>query len=387
MRLERQRELLDRLAAAEGEGPWFYAPASMRNPASAYTDAQRFERERQILFRERPQFVGLTADCAQPGAWLTADLGGIPIVVLRQADGSLRAMVNACRHRGARLLEGSGAGGLRRIVCPYHGWTFETDGRLAHRPAVGCGFDDIAGDCDLHARAVAEKYGMIFVHPGAATPFEVDSVLCGAERELADFGLESYVHIETRSNSWKMNWKLVLDTFTESYHIRFLHRNSIAPLFLNDVLFDPFGPHPRTIGLRKTIIEELRSKPRDQWQLLPFATTQYILVPNGLVTYQLDHIEVWRVTPIDVDTVQVATGIYAAEAPRDDKARRYWTRNLDILLQVTETEDFPQMELIQKNLASGALPELIYGRLEPALIHMHASINAALAAGSGPAMA
>ena len=65
-------------------------------------------------------------------------------------------------------------------------------------------------------------------------------------------------------------------------------------------------------------------------------------------------------------------------SPQSEKALRYWIRNLDAVLRVTETEDFPSMEQIQKNMASGALPELIYGRIEPALVHLHQSINAAL---------
>lgn len=378
MRHSKQLELLDRLVGVDTSAPWSYAPASMRNAASAYVDPERFRKEMRVLFRERPQFVGLTGECAKPGAYMTATLGGVPIAVVRQPDGTLRAFVNACRHRGATLLEGSGDGGMRRVVCPYHGWTYDTDGRLVGRPAAGTGFDDLTTRCDLHARAVSEKHGMIFVHPDGAEPFDVDDALCGAEDELADYGLADYVHIETRVNTWRMNWKLVLDTFTESYHIRFLHKESIAPYFMTDVLFDPFGPHPRTIGLRKTVVDQLATKPRDEWKLLPYSTTQYILVPNGLVTYQLDHIEVWRVTPVDAGTTRVATSVFAPEAPKDGKALRHWTKNLDLLLKVTESEDFPLMEGIQRNLESGALPELVYGRIEPALAHMHASINRAL---------
>jgi phenylpropionate dioxygenase-like ring-hydroxylating dioxygenase large terminal subunit len=380
MRRERQIELLDRLVGIDTSQPWTYAPASLRNPASAYTCPQRFADEMRVLFRERPQFVGLSGECPAPGAWITATPGNVPVVVVRQADGSLRAMVNACRHRGATLLEGSGKGGMRRIVCPYHGWTYDTDGRLLQRPAAAHGFDDLGVSCDLHQRAVAEKHGMIFVHPASATPFDIDDVLCGVQHELADYGLAGYVHIETRTNQWKMNWKMVLDTFTEAYHIRFLHRNTIAPYFLCDLLFDPFGPHQRTVGLRKSVVAQLTEKPREEWELLPYSTTQYFLVPNALLVYQLDHIEVWRLTPVDAGTVRVATSLFAPEPPRDDKALAHWTRNLDLLLQVTETEDFPQMERIQKNLESGALPELVYGRIEPSLVHLHQSINALLAA-------
>lgn len=383
MRPERQIELLERLVGVDPNQPWSYAPASMRNPASAYTDPRRFAEETRVLFRGRPQFVGLSGECRAPGAFLTATLGGVPIAVIRQIDGSLRAVVNACRHRGATVLEGSGAGGLRRLVCPYHGWTYDTDGRLLHRPATGHGFDDLTVNCDLHGRAVAEKHGLIFVHPTSAAPFDVDAQLHGAETELSGYGLAGYAHIETRSNTWKMNWKLALDTFTEAYHIRFLHRNTIAPHFLPDVIFDAHGPNPRVIGLRKDVVDQLKDKPRDEWRLLPYSTTQYFLVPNGLLVYQLDHVEVWRLTPIDVGTVRVATSLFAPEAPREDKARRYWTRNLDLLLKVTETEDFPLMERIQANLESGALPEVVYGRIEPALAHMHASINAQLEAAHG----
>ncbi|HUN51858.1 MAG TPA: aromatic ring-hydroxylating dioxygenase subunit alpha [Candidatus Sulfotelmatobacter sp.] len=380
MRVARQIELLDRLVGVDVSQPWNYAPASMRNPAAAYTDPERFARERRILFRERPQFVGLSGECARPGAFITADLGGIPIAVLRQEDGSLRAMVNACRHRGATLLEGRGTGGLRRIVCPYHGWTYGSDGTLLQRPGSAQGFDDVAAGCNLHQRAVAEKYGLIFVHPTSETPFEVDAVLCGAEQELADYGIADYVHVETRASAWNMNWKLFLDTFTESYHIRFLHKNTIAPYFLCDLIFDAYGPHPRSIGLRKEVVDQFKEKPRAEWRLLPYSTAQYFLVPNGLLVYQLDHIEVWRVTPVDVGRSELSTSIFAPTAPADEKARHYWSKNLDILLDVTGREDFPLMERIQKNLASGALPELVYGRIEPSLVHLHAAINAAIGA-------
>jgi phenylpropionate dioxygenase-like ring-hydroxylating dioxygenase large terminal subunit len=273
------------------------------------------------------------------------------------------------------LLGGNGKGGMRRIVCPYHGWTYDNDGRLLNRPGSAGGFDDVAASCDLHRRAVAEKYGMIFVHPTSEAPFEVDTVLCGAEDELADYGLADYVHVETRVNSWKMNWKLFLDTFTEAYHIRWLHRTSIAPYFMCDLIFDAYGPHPRTIGLRKDVVEQLKTKPREEWRLLPFSTTQYFLVPNGLLVYQLDHIEVWKVTPHDAGSCTVSTSLFAPEPPTDDKTRAHWKRNLDILLDVTGREDFPLQERVQANLASGALPEVVYGRIEPALIHLHAAIN------------
>lgn len=385
MRQSRQAELLDRLVGVDTRRPWLRAPASRRNPASAYTDAARFEQETARLFRGRPQFVGLAADCPEPGDYLAVELCGVPIVLVRQDDGALRAFVNACRHRGATVMTGrgrltAGAGALARgqLVCPYHGWTYDSAGTLCARPGAWDGFDDLTGSLHLHPRAVAERHGLIFVHPDSAAPFSVDAVLAGAEQELADYGFERYVRVDTRTREWRMNWKLALDTFTEAYHIRFLHRSTIAPHFLCDMIFDAFGPHPRAIGLRRDVTDQLTRLPRGEWQLLPYATAQYFLVPNGLLVFQRDHVEAWRIEPLAVDAVRLTTTLYAPAAPAEARSAAYWQKNLDLLLDVTGAEDFPLMEQIQRNLASGALPEVVYGRLEPALVHLHQSIDALL---------
>src|SRR4051812_3522365 len=108
MRHERQIELLRRLKDLDPHQPWPLAPATMRNAASVYTDPLRFEEERRTLFRRRPQMLALSSECAAPGAFITAVLGGVPVVVVRQADGSLKGFVNACRHRGAPVASGQG---------------------------------------------------------------------------------------------------------------------------------------------------------------------------------------------------------------------------------------------------------------------------------------
>ena len=102
-------------------------------------------------------------------------------------------------------------------------------------------------------------------------------------------------------------------------------------------------------------------------------------MPNGIVVHQIDHVETWRIEPIDVRTSHLTTTIYAPTEPTSERARGYFVKNLDLLLQVTGTEDFPLMEKIQANLDAGALPELVYGRIEPPLIHYHQAVAAAIA--------
>lgn len=379
MRKERQLELLDRVAAAGPRLQGLHVEKSMVHDAAAYTDPVRFAHEQKSLFGTGVLFMGLSCEVPEPGDYVTGRFGGVSIVVVRQADSSLRAMVNACRHRGAPVVDPDSAGNCGSAMsCPYHAWTYELDGELRARPMSAGAFDDVTMDCNLHQRAVAEKHGLVLIRPDSTEPIDVDAYLSGAEDDLGSFGLADYVHLESRTNEWNMNWKLILDTFTESYHIRTLHRDSLAPTFNSDtVIFEPFGRHALSVGLRKDVTDEL-AKPRDEWSLIPYGTIQYFLVPNALVVHQLDHLEVWRVEPLTVDTCRTVTSIYSPTEPATDKARNYFLKNLELLLAVTGAEDFPLMESIQKSLASGAIPEIVYGRNEPPLIHLHQSINGLL---------
>ncbi|HEY1710153.1 MAG TPA: SRPBCC family protein [Rhizomicrobium sp.] len=378
---ERQIELLSRLRDRDPLTPWPLAPHSVKRRAAAYVDPTRFDAERKILFRGHPQLVALSSECREPGVHLTVDLGGVPAAIVRQRDGSLKGFVNACRHRGAPVVPAEGPP-RPRFSCPYHGWVYELDGSLHSRPYAEDAFGDVPkADCSLAPIFVAEGYGLIFAQAERGAGLTADSALAGAQSELAHFGLQDFVLVETRETEWDFNWKLFLDTFTESYHIRTLHRDSIAATYLPEVsICDAFGPHPRMIGLLKTVFEEVR-KPEAEWQFLPHTTTQYIFMPSGLITYQRDHVELWRIMPLSVDRTRVRATLYAPREPESDKARSYWKKNMDMLIGVTGSEDFPLVAQIHSILKSGALPELIYGRNEPALIHLHRSIDAALADG------
>jgi phenylpropionate dioxygenase-like ring-hydroxylating dioxygenase large terminal subunit len=385
MRHAREVELLERVARSGERQIGLFGTTSHLQPASAYVDPVRFSEEIEVLFKAGPVVMGLSSECAEPGAYLTARFGGIPVAVIRQPDGTLRAMVNVCRHRGAPLLassEPNGSGnGLRRINCGWHAWSYETDGTLHSRPFSDGAFDDLSINCDLHQLAVTEKYGLIFVRPNSTEVIDVDIYLNGAQDDLEGFKLDGCVHVETRTNIWKANWKLILDTFTESYHIRTLHRESIAPYFTSGcTIFEPFGPHLVNIGFRKSLLEELRKPAADQ-NLKKHGTIQYFLLPSTMLCYQVDHIELWRIEPLDVGTTKVTTSIFAEMGPLTEKQTRYLVKNLDILLDVTGKEDFPLCEQVHANLASGALPNVVYGRIEPALVHFHQSVDAALLAG------
>src|SRR6185436_13795816 len=111
---------------------------------------------------------------------------------------------------------------------------------------------------------------------------------------------------------WPFNWKLVIDTFTEPYHIPELHRRSIAPDYdFRNSIWDAFGLGQRTINFRTTIDAELREKPENERTLLPHTTIEYFLLPNVVLTHQIDHVELWRATPLAVDRTLVSTSLFA----------------------------------------------------------------------------
>ena len=368
MRHERQVELLSRLAGVDAPRQGPLGPASIHNPASAYTSAERFAEEVRLLFRQRPVLAALSCDLREPGSFATLTAGDVPLAVVRQPDGAVRGFVNICRHRGATLLLAPRGGGLRTIRCPYHAWTYGLDGALRAFPGAEAGFDDV--DKATHGLIevpVAEEHGLVFAIANPTAPlFTVADALHGAETELADFDIGAYEHVETRDHEWAVNWKLTIDTFTEPYHIPWLHKDSIAPLYLFDRwIHDADGPHQRFIGCRKSILDELAKPDEADWELLPHATLQYLLIPDAVLVHQMDHLEPWRLTPLAPDRTLVRTSVYSP--PNATKPPEYFVKSLDMLLGVTNTEDFPMQERVQRNLASGAVPEVVYGKMEPAL--------------------
>ena len=118
--LKRLLHYVDTRTTAMAEAPW-------RNEVSVYTDAERLAGEQQILFRQHPIVMGFASDWSAPGSFRTDDYAGVPILVVRGRDDKLRAFLNVCRHRGAKVAQGCGT--ARLFSCPYHAWTYDLAGQ------------------------------------------------------------------------------------------------------------------------------------------------------------------------------------------------------------------------------------------------------------------
>jgi phenylpropionate dioxygenase-like ring-hydroxylating dioxygenase large terminal subunit len=176
---------------------------------------------------------------------------------------------------------------------------------------------------------------------------------------------------------WRANWKLILDTFMESYHVFALHGASVGPDYPGHVMvFDAYGPHMR-IPVPRASLLDLASRPRDEWDLLAHATVQYHLSPNAMVNHTIDHLILWRFVPTAVDaTVAEMTMYVKSDEVSDDPA---WRKGMDDWFDlhdaVTRDEDYPESERIQRTLGSGRVPPLVLGRNEGAVQHFHRSIR------------
>ena len=172
--------------------------------------------------------------------------------------------------------------------------------------------------------------------------------------DLAAYGLDTYHHYETRVLRRKMNWKLAVDTFGETYHLQHLHPDTVSPLFhSNRCTFAAFGPNHRMLAARRSF-DELRGMPEHEWDVFDHTVVICVLFPNTVFTFQRDHVETWHFFPGDsVDETVMYVSLYIPEPVDNPKAKQHWDNNFNLLMATVEMQDFPTCEGMQRGFASG----------------------------------
>jgi phenylpropionate dioxygenase-like ring-hydroxylating dioxygenase large terminal subunit len=382
--------LLKRLLSHVDAKTTHLADAPWHNDVSVYTDPTHLAREQAILFRQHPLLMGFASDWAGPGAFRTDDYAGVPILIARNRDGKLRAFLNVCRHRGAKVAQGCGK--ARAFSCPYHAWTYDLSGKVMGIPDERCFPGVRAERGSLTELPLCEKHGLVWViptpSPDASAGFDIEPWLGGLGPELASFGFGTWSFYDNRVIPETMNWKILVDTFHEGYHIGFLHKESLSGILHGNVTdFEPFGLNHRLTMPRKKL-ERLKDQPEESWDLMWNTTLIYSLFPNTILVVQGDHVELTRMFPVDgrVDRAVMDLGLYVPKAPATQEERTHWDKNMQLVLDVVTGEDFPAGRSMQIGLTSGAQTHTVYGRNEPAMIHYHQSMRAALGLGAGDAV-
>ena len=347
-------------------------------PVAEYTDRDTAKREQRTFFRQRPQCVGMSGLLAKPGSYTTHDYCGLPLLLTRDRDGRFHAFLNVCRHRGARVAEGCGSQGA--FVCPYHAWTYGLDGQLTARPEEQAFRAAPREEHGLTELPSLEHNGLLWVVPTPGASIDMNAHLGDLGSEIASFNLGDFHYYDCRIMRRRMNWKLLVDTFLESYHFCVLHKDSICSIFYDNLTtFDNWGEHFRLVAARRTI-EEIRHQPSEQWNLLPHMVGIYILFPNTVFVWQLDHVELWQIYPGDdaPDESVVRLELYTPEPTVSESAKRHWENNLDLVVHVVENEDFPVGEGIQRGFYTSAQDHIVFGQNEPALAFFHRNVTRAL---------
>jgi len=262
------------------------ADSVMTLDVSEYTDPQRFRREQTELFRHYPQFVGPSCLLPEAGDYFAFDDTGVPILIVRQSGGGLRAFVNICSHRGAPLNDcdhGQARNG-RLFSCPYHGWTYDLGGRLVGVPFGNEGFTGIDRDAlGLRPLDVQEQDGMIFVMPDPERSFDIDAVLGGIGERLSGFGFADHHYLGAKRVFTDFSWKLNMDTFHEFYHFEALHPQSIATMaYGNTGSYRQFGRN-HSMGSPVLAINDLKAIPEDQWEPREYCSFVNYIFPNTVI--------------------------------------------------------------------------------------------------------
>src|SRR5215212_2978698 len=367
-----QRALAE--ALARGEAAMGQAIDAV--PASVYIDPGRFEAEQRALFHKLPLLLAPSALVPSPNLAVAHDGYGTPLILSRDGDGEAHVLANVCRHRGTRLLEASDEPmPAARIVCPYHAWTYRSDGTLIGLPRADCfpGLDK-ADHALLNFRDY-ECGGLIWFSRDSKEDFIEIDMLC---EDFDAFGVSGHHLYKRRTHDVAANWKLVIDAFLESYHVQRLHAQTIATFFADGItVADRIGPHQRAAVGRADYLAEID---REDWAALRKAVTYtYQIFPNAVVIVSPDYINILVVMPQSVGRCLVEDFMLIAETPQTNEAEAHWRRSWELLDGGTfAAEDFHAAALCQRGLDSGLIKEATLGTLENGIAEFHAKIAAAL---------
>ncbi len=349
-------------------------------PVSEYICERQAEIEKNLFFRSQLLCLGLSARLPHAGSFMTDSLSGVPILLTRDSQNKVHGFLNVCRHRGSAVAKDGGK--ARSFVCPYHAWTYDLHGNLIARPQDSA-FGGMPRETHgLTRLPVIEQDGLLWVCPSPDQSVDIGQKLNGIAGELAAYNLASFHHFDSYIIRRQMNWKLVVDTFLESYHFCVLHKDSICPIFYDNLsTFDTWGENFRLVSARRTI-NELRAYNKSDWNILSHIVGIYVLFPNTVLVWQLDHVEAWHIYPCtdDPERSVVRMDLYTPEPAETEKTKQYWKKNLDLVVGVVEEEDFPVGETIQRGFHSQAQSHITFGTNEPALTHFHRCLTQAVQA-------
>lgn len=301
-----------------------YADDPMWIDAARYYDPDYLRSEFDTVFTAHPRIAAHRDQLTEAGSSVTVTAGATPITVTRGTDGSLEALDES---------------GNRYSAQDYAGlvWLF---------PKPGIELD------------MAAWYG---------PEMDRDIQACGVA-DAALYRAETF-HLD-------MNWKTVMDGFTDAYHLQFVHPETVGPFFHTNIYkCDPFGKNWRMVVARKGI-EDFRDEEFDYSEFMKYAIASFTCYPGSIIALAPAHFEIWNVRPDESDLRRTIVDLWflVPELPTTEKAVRFREKNWEIVIKAVRDEDWAVARTVSDSLPRSGVPALVLGRNEKATQVLHGSL-------------
>jgi phenylpropionate dioxygenase-like ring-hydroxylating dioxygenase large terminal subunit len=315
-------------------------------PPAFYHSSEFLKIEEEHVFRREWVCLGQTDQLPRAGDYFATELVGEPLLVVRGSDGNIRVLSNVCRHRGTLIA--SEAGNARRLVCPYHGWTYSHEGQLLHAPYMErvVGFD--VGTWRLPEFACEVWQGFIYVNlDGSAA--SLAPRLHQLDGLISNYHIENYRYLDGDEGIWEANWKCLIENFMEGYHLSFSHAHTLgrfSPTRLCEKLKDGVG-----FTVYRTNQPERAETPyahADTTDKERHSSLLILVYPSHLIALSTHSMLSRCVRPVDADNLAVRWALKqpnTAETSEESKARK------DFFMRVVQ-EDRAIIEGIQRGMKS-----------------------------------
>ena len=332
-------------------------------PAAANHSAEFYNHERNAVFMQEWICVGRTDEIPTTGDYLTHDIAGVPVLIVRQASNEIAGFVNACAHRFMCLMP-KPAGNARAFTCRYHAWTYDLDGTLKRAPYMEMkeGFD--LNQHRLHSLHTEIWEGFIYVTIAKTPSNSVASSLDGLrEKIVGRYDMGSYQTVMRESIVWNANWKNLIENFIESYHVPIAHQKTFAkhkkPIedYIcgedNDHYCYHYAPQKSEIGAGAA--HPKNTKLKGEWRRM---MVDFCVFPSHLVTLMPDYLWYISVQPISIGQFRATWGFAVPpEILADISPKNYdkWLSQMVSYMNIANDEDKVLVEGLYRGTASSRI--------------------------------
>jgi phenylpropionate dioxygenase-like ring-hydroxylating dioxygenase large terminal subunit len=331
-----------------------------------YADPELALAERKQIFQRLPMMAAHSAQLPEAKSFITLRLNRSNVLISRDTNGKVGAFLNVCRHRGATLVI-EAAGRRPLFTCPYHGWSYSSDGALQR-----ISFEDTFGQAPacvakgLIPLPVEERHGFIWVVENPEGEIDVPSFLGSQMDELlGEYNLDRWFVYRDEVFDFPQNWKVMMDGLIDGYHVQFLHGKTISPYFYPNMLSAEFMGRHMSWGNPRRTIDKIIDQPPGESPLDRYVIFGNLFTPNSVMVMHPHHIEFWTVYQgADVSSCKLHLRYLTPAKEQDERGHEILAKNWQIAVSAIVNEDIPVGNSIQSSADMPFMPKAYLGRNE-----------------------